>query len=310
MNTHVAITFECQISGAAASLVIQLSPKHERAVRNFICNATSHNRSHEQRTGLLLGAENSQPEPLYGSRAVRVEPDMIEFGTSPTSSVFGGYFEDEHLGDSFSGAAACSQGSLLMSNHGPNTNGSRYVILLKDMPELRWQHVCFGRTVSGMDELINLVRLHCQRKKRGDANHARRVVITEVHIERKAGAPRDLRPQPRLGKVRPREEETADDCVVAGDIASASRGEAATAVERAAKRHRVESAAEDNDRLAPMAIPTEEGAKFDLFAAQQRCFASDLAAIGAVQSVRRLRHSERKGRALHFAAKSRKKRCY
>ena len=79
--------------------------------------------AHEAQIGAKL------PPPLHGSKIQRVVPnEAIEFGTSATSSFFGGFFPDET--PEGNGIPTHSYGTLSMSNIGKDTNASKYFISL------------------------------------------------------------------------------------------------------------------------------------------------------------------------------------
>jgi cyclophilin family peptidyl-prolyl cis-trans isomerase len=78
----------------------------------------------------------------------RREPGFVIQGGDPNGNGTGGpgyEFEDE-LDDDY----AYERGIVAMANHGPDTNGSQFFIMLDDNP-LPKAYTVFGRVVEGMD---------------------------------------------------------------------------------------------------------------------------------------------------------------
>lgn len=96
-----------------------------------------------------------------GNRFHRVVPDFLcmagdinsdsgesknnGFGTGGTS-IYGAKFSDENFDLKHTGA-----GTLSMSNQGPNTNGSQFIISFARLSWLDGKNVVFGKVVDGMD---------------------------------------------------------------------------------------------------------------------------------------------------------------
>jgi len=81
-----------------------------------------------------------------------IEGFMIQ-GGDPTGTGMGGpgyKFEDELNGSTDSAKAGYIRGTVAMANAGPNTNGSQFFIMHKDVP-LPYSYTIFGRVISGME---------------------------------------------------------------------------------------------------------------------------------------------------------------
>lgn len=63
-------------------------------------------------------------------------------------SVYGGLFEDENFELKHTGP-----GVLSMANEGPDTNGSQFMITLRNQATFDDKHVAFGQVISGFDVL-------------------------------------------------------------------------------------------------------------------------------------------------------------
>jgi cyclophilin family peptidyl-prolyl cis-trans isomerase len=77
---------------------------------------------------------------------------MIQ-GGDPTGTGRGGpgySFEDELDRSTVSGKTGYVRGTVAMANSGPNTNGSQFFIMHKDM-QLQYNYTIFGKVISGMD---------------------------------------------------------------------------------------------------------------------------------------------------------------
>lgn len=77
----------------------------------------------------------------------RVVKDFMIQGGDPTGTGSGGpgyKFADENLGGSY------TRGTVAMANSGPNTNGSQFFIMHKDM-DIDKLYVIFGKVTTGMD---------------------------------------------------------------------------------------------------------------------------------------------------------------
>ncbi|KOB88164.1 hypothetical protein PFDG_04652 [Plasmodium falciparum Dd2] len=88
----------------------------------------------------------------------RVIPDYIIQGGDPTGtgkvgkSIYGEYFEDE-INTELKHTGA---GILSMSNNGPNTNGSQFLITLCPLPHLDGKHTIFARVSTNMTCIENI----------------------------------------------------------------------------------------------------------------------------------------------------------
>lgn len=117
--------------------------------------------------------------PLRETNVVRVEKGvLVEIGSSTTRSIFGGFLPDERLTMPAGSAARATvasnmmqlkAGTVLCGNVGmPNTNASRYYILLVDMntPALQEEFTAFsplGMITDGLPALLratNMVAVH------------------------------------------------------------------------------------------------------------------------------------------------------
>ncbi len=83
----------------------------------------------------------------------RVIKDFMIQGGDPTGTGSGGpgyEFADELNPATPSYQAGYARGTVAMANRGPNTNGSQFFIMHKDVP-LSHSYTIFGRVVSGME---------------------------------------------------------------------------------------------------------------------------------------------------------------
>jgi cyclophilin family peptidyl-prolyl cis-trans isomerase len=83
----------------------------------------------------------------------RVIKDFMIQGGDPTGTGRGGpgyTFADELNATTSSYKAGYVRGTVAMANAGPNTNGSQFFIMHKDVP-LPHAYTIFGKVVSGMD---------------------------------------------------------------------------------------------------------------------------------------------------------------
>merc|ERR1712150_93216 len=88
----------------------------------------------------------------------RVVPDfVIQMGDITVGdgtggrSIFGERFNDEEFILSHR-----APGWVAMANHGPDTNGSQFYILLTKARWLDGKHVVFGKVIKGMDVIMTL----------------------------------------------------------------------------------------------------------------------------------------------------------
>jgi cyclophilin family peptidyl-prolyl cis-trans isomerase len=108
--------------------------------------------------GLAEGTLGPNPgKPFYnGLTWCRVVPGLVVQGGDPTSTGNGdaGYlFPDEIL----PGLRHDAIGTLQMGNHGPDTNGSQFCLMLSQQHRLNYEHSVFGKVVRGLD-LLPLIR--------------------------------------------------------------------------------------------------------------------------------------------------------
>jgi cyclophilin family peptidyl-prolyl cis-trans isomerase len=83
----------------------------------------------------------------------RVIKDFMIQGGDPTGTGTGGpgyKFEDELNSNTESYKNGYARGVVAMANAGPNTNGSQFFIMHKDVP-LPHNYTIFGKVISGMD---------------------------------------------------------------------------------------------------------------------------------------------------------------
>jgi cyclophilin family peptidyl-prolyl cis-trans isomerase len=140
------------------------------AVANFrfLCEAHIDLAAYKRRQE-FLGESKPLPPPLFGSTVSVVRRgEMMEFGTSPTTSYWGSFFKDEwdktnpvaldrHRRPSLYTHREYTNsnvGTLSMANVGTDTNASRFFITLGEgHGQLDSDHVPFGRVIDGFDVL-------------------------------------------------------------------------------------------------------------------------------------------------------------
>lgn len=142
---------------AAFRVSFELWPSESpNAVQNFVnlCNETSLLRAP------VVYEREEIPLSYRGTFFHKIIPGFIVQGGDLTRVVHGGanhissfgkVFDDENKRRPFDQA-----GLLAMANNGPNTNGSQFFITLgdgKDQNALNARHCCFGKCVSGLEEL-------------------------------------------------------------------------------------------------------------------------------------------------------------
>ena len=296
-------------------------------VRNFVFACKAHLLSEEDRRARQEGEiEKKLPPPLLGSSVLRVDSSAtVEFGTSATSSIFGGFFPDEEdlrqqdllsgkksraaLGPRL-GGQEYTAGSLVMSNVGPNTNGSRFILLLAAAPELRGTHVCFGHVARATDvELLcsffNALKVKVNPKTLVPLN---KITVSSCHVLRSAArdAPTDA-PRQISGVVRRRDDDSDEQDADNNEALSRRHEEDRETGQRALKKRRSEIVTVNAEgEIAPVttAAPTPVGQHFDMFAAQEAAFHNDLLDIKQSQLRKQHNHQNKQAR---FAAHSGKK---
>lgn len=290
-----------------------------KSVRNFVFLCTSHLLTPEERAERMVDKQ-APPAPLSGSRVSRVDAKSgtIEFGTSASRSIFGGFFEDERNSNAALSTSSDVSGRLLLSNVGPNTNASHFVLVLGPKPPRDFDmngFTCFGVVRRGLPEL----RDFAQRVKVNASNFVpyQPVMISGASIEytKAAGERRTIRKTAggRRGREDDEEEQAQnnnnDDNGLNEMIQTSNARLSAVDAEgaaRFAKRRRGEVVAVNEDgtqQVVTTAIQQEVGEKFDVFKAQAHAFHNDLLEISAKQASRQHKRENRKGRAKTFTQK-------
>ncbi|CUI14886.1 cyclophilin-type peptidyl-prolyl cis-trans isomerase, putative [Bodo saltans] len=148
---------------ATFRLEFELWPSESpNTVKNFLNLCTE---SNSLRAPVIYENKNL-PLSYRGTFFHKVIPGFIAQGGDLTKllagganhvSSFGKPFEDENLKHKLD-----KSGLLAMANNGPNTNGSQFFITLggKEELALNGRHCCFGRVVSGLEELQKFVGPH------------------------------------------------------------------------------------------------------------------------------------------------------
>ncbi|EAN83477.1 putative cyclophilin 15 [Trypanosoma cruzi] len=162
------------------------------------------------------GLRSSGLKPFAESAVVRIEKNvMMEIGSSMTKTIFGGFIEDEpqkgkqsHPSSSSSSsistaahsthAAGMQQlraGTLLIGNVGsPNTNGSRYYILLQDVvTEKQRQELSvyqpLGMVVAGLQALCEACGSAAVQPRTLAPLQAVPIWVSEVRLQHRAPTP-------------------------------------------------------------------------------------------------------------------------
>ena len=159
------VTFENSsgFSGTVTFVLDQLTCSQTVSNFRFLCEGHRDPESYARRSA-FLGPNAKLPPPLCGTHVLSVrKDDMLEFGSSPDASYWGGFFNDEFAATASTTAARNARpftnnrvGCLSMSNVGKNKNASRFFITLREQPELDAEFVPFGYVVEGMDVLQQL----------------------------------------------------------------------------------------------------------------------------------------------------------
>lgn len=318
------LTLEYRVGSAAQPIVAHIDIElFERtcpkAVRNFVFLSTSHLLTPEERAERAGGIGGQAPPlppvpPLVGSRVSRVDikSGTVEFGTSASRSIFGNFFDDEIVvpaSSSSSTAVDGVSGKLLMSNVGPNTNASRFVLILgPNAPKDFDVHAftCFGVVRRGLDELREL----CGRVKvNGSSIPYHPITITTASIEHSKPLSDRRVIRKSVGGRRGRDDDNEDaEEGEKNDNTGTLRRDSADAEgeTRFAKRRRGEIVSirpDGTHEVVTTAIPHAEGQKFDIFKAQEHAFHNDLLEIASKQASRLHKKDNRKGRAHAFTHK-------
>ena len=113
----------------------------------------------------------------------RVIKDFMIQGGDPTGTGTGGpgyTFADELNSATASYKAGYVRGTVAMANAGPNTNGSQFFIMHKDVP-LPHAYTIFGKVVSGMDVVDAIATTPTDRSDRPlSPITMEKVVVTDV----------------------------------------------------------------------------------------------------------------------------------
>ena len=103
-------------------------------------------------------------------------------GGDPTGTGTGGpgyAFNDEAITRDY------IRGVLAMANAGPNTNGSQFFIMHKDLP-LPKSYVIFGQVIEGLDTLDKLAEVEVQASLYGElSSPVEELIVKSIKIEEK-----------------------------------------------------------------------------------------------------------------------------
>ncbi len=112
----------------------------------------------------------------------RVIKDFMIQGGDPTGTGTGGpgyAFNDEGITRDY------VRGTLAMANAGPNTNGSQFFIMHKDLP-LPKSYVIFGQVIEGLDTLDKIAETEVQASQVGEmSSPVEEIVVKSIKIEEK-----------------------------------------------------------------------------------------------------------------------------
>ncbi len=125
--TPATTNYKVTIDTEAGSIVLELSKDTPRTTGNFVG----------------LAKKGFYDNTIFH----RVIKDFMIQGGDPKGNGTGGpgyKFDDEPF------AGEYTRGTIAMANAGPNTNGSQFFIMHKDVP-LPKNYVIFGKVVEGMD---------------------------------------------------------------------------------------------------------------------------------------------------------------
>ncbi|CAI4232824.1 unnamed protein product [Auanema sp. JU1783] len=110
-------------------------------------------------TGEKGRGEKGMPLHYKGLRFTRAIPNFMIQGGDVTrdngeggDSIYGERFDDESFALRHTGP-----GILTMASAGPNTNGSQFIITTAEASFLDGKHVVFGRVISGMGVVMEIV---------------------------------------------------------------------------------------------------------------------------------------------------------
>ncbi len=112
----------------------------------------------------------------------RIVKDFMIQGGDPTGTGTGGpgyTFSDESIIKDY------MRGTLAMANAGPNTNGSQFFIMHKDLP-LPKSYVIFGQVIEGMDIIDKITEIEVQANQFGElSSPVEEIKIKSIKIEEK-----------------------------------------------------------------------------------------------------------------------------
>eukprot|EP00747_Dinoflagellata_sp_TGD_P194774 gnl/TRDRNA2_/TRDRNA2_62583_c0_seq1.p1 gnl/TRDRNA2_/TRDRNA2_62583_c0~~gnl/TRDRNA2_/TRDRNA2_62583_c0_seq1.p1 ORF type:complete len:270 (-),score=22.71 gnl/TRDRNA2_/TRDRNA2_62583_c0_seq1:135-944(-) len=143
-ETNPRVFLDISVSGRRVGRIeIELFSKVcPKTVENFRCLCTCEKGS---------GGRSGRGPPLWYNQNMFdcIIPGMMcQAGSYPNESIYGPTFPDEFQ----HGVIEHSQAMLLaMANDGPNTNGSKFFITLRALPECNGKNVVFGRVTDGHD---------------------------------------------------------------------------------------------------------------------------------------------------------------
>ncbi|CAJ16182.1 hypothetical protein, conserved [Trypanosoma brucei brucei TREU927] len=290
---------------------------------------------------------NASLKPFEGSAVVRIEKGVVlEIGSSTTKTIFGGFTEDESsplakesasVGASKAAAGRQSvsasmqelrAGTLLIGNMGiPNSNGSRYYILLQDasVNERKAEFSPYkplGFVISGMEALQAACASVAVHPRTLVPTQKVKMLVSEVHFRRSVMQPAEAMAKQRLaniaptaGRTRCRDEFEGSEIAKEGLDSNTSvffdhtrkfplwgneshggaNGESGGNLPQA-KRPRTERVVSNDDgsvSLRKTAVEGPAGEPFDYMAAQEAVFLNDIDLIAETQAVRHRRRAKR-----------------
>jgi cyclophilin family peptidyl-prolyl cis-trans isomerase len=291
-----------------------------RAVANFRYAVESHRDTaelHERLQNAGRQHDKPLPPPLAGTSITAIRHnEMMEFGTSPTQSFWGGFFDDEwdpsieHTQYASREFTNSKPGTLSMSNGGPNKNASRFFVTLGEtLGELDRFHVPFGRVVDGVDVLRHLNEIQTDSRRSFAPKH--KVIVADCGFtEVNGGAMPPLFSGSRTQAPGRRQRDDSDDDVRAAMEADGSEEaprERLSAMASSLKRRRGEvvdqsgqlqsTAIDATHTDAPVATSATEALQM-----QQLLFAHDLKKVEEAQRYKKGAQRTRKDREQRVAS--------
>lgn len=255
------------------------------------------------------GTELPSVPLLKGSCITRVSAgESVEFGTSATKSVFGGFYETEAVYKP-SGELAHRHdvpGVLSVNNYGPNTNASKYIVSLRPNTTLDGHHVILGCVSNGMDVLHRIA--NARLTPQGVPKE--KIVITASRLET-LGAAKERCAEGRhifvSGGVRRRDDEAASEAEAEGpEHETSEQRERRFGDGAVAKRKRGEVITADTTgapQRVTTSITTAGGEKLDALELQHRTFTSNIDEIRDQQRRRLAKSNAKASKQLRFASK-------